>query len=69
MDEHEWQVQNAARLRQALQRPEVRAELLELLGADDADRRSRRRRAAARAELAGLEVRWRIEEDTDAWEA
>jgi hypothetical protein len=69
LDEQEWQARNAARLRRALQRPEVRAELLALLGTDDAERRRRRRLAAAQAELADLELRWTPGEDADAWEA
>ena len=67
MDETEWIAANAARLGRALARPQVRAELLALLGTDDAERRRQRRLAAARAELVGLELRWRIGEDEDAW--
>ena len=67
MDEAEWIAANAARLGRALARPQVRAELLALLGTDDAERRRQRRLAAARAELVGLELRWRIGEDEDAW--
>ena len=67
MDERQWRTQNAARLRRALQRPQVRAEVLAQLGMDDVRRRARRL-AAARAELAGLELRWKVEEDEDAWE-
>ena len=67
MDEAEWIATNAARLGRALARPQVRAELLALLGTDDAERRRQRRLAAARAELVGLELRWRIGEDEDAW--
>ena len=67
MDEAEWMAANAARLGRALARPQVRAELLALLGTDDAERRRQRRLAAARAELVGLELRWRIGEDEDAW--
>ena len=69
MDEAEWMAANAARLGRALARPQVRAELLALLGTDDAERRRQRRLAAARAELVGLELRWRVGEDEDAWEA
>lgn len=65
MDEHEWRQRQAARLRRALQRPDVRAELLALLGMDDGRRRARRL-DAARAELAGLELRYRLGEDDDA---
>jgi hypothetical protein len=67
VDEAEWIAANAARLGRALARPQVRAELLALLGIDDAERRRQRRLAAARAELVGLELRWRIGEDEDAW--
>jgi hypothetical protein len=67
VDEAEWMAANAARLGRALARPQVRAELLALLGTDDAERRRQRRLAAARAELVGLELRWRIGEDEDAW--
>ena len=67
MDEATWIAANAARLGRALARPQVRAELLALLGTDDAERRRQRRLAAARAELVGLELRWRIGEDEDAW--
>jgi hypothetical protein len=64
--EQEWITANAARLGRALIDPAVRAELLALLGTDDAERRRQRRLDAARVELAGLEVRWSIGEDTDA---
>jgi hypothetical protein len=67
VDEAEWIAANAARLGRALARPQVRAELLALLGTDDAERRRQRRLAAARTELVGLELRWRIGEDEDAW--
>jgi hypothetical protein len=66
VDEHEWQQRQAARLRRALERPEVRAELLALLGTGDDGRRRARRLDAARAELAGLELRWTLTEDDDA---
>ena len=69
MDEQAWRAQQAARLRRALERPEVRAELLGLLGMGDDGRRRVRRLDAARVELVGLELRWRIGEDEDAWEA
>jgi hypothetical protein len=69
VDEAEWIAANAARLGRALARPQVRAELLALLGTDDAERRRHRRLAEARAELAGLELRWKVGEDEDAWEA
>jgi hypothetical protein len=59
-----WQARNAARIRRALARPEVRAELLALLGMDDARQRERRL-AAARAELDALTLRWRDLEDQE----
>jgi hypothetical protein len=67
--ERAWRAQQAARVRRALERLEVRAELLALLGMGDDGRRRVRRLDAARVELAGLELRWRIGEDEDAWEA
>jgi hypothetical protein len=69
VDEQAWRAQQAARLRRALERPEVRVELLELLGMGDDGRRRARRLDAARVELAGLELRWTLGEDEDAWEA
>ena len=69
MDEAEWLAANAARLGRALARPQVRAELLALLGTDNAERRRQRRLDAARVELSGLELRWRFGEDEDTWEA
>jgi hypothetical protein len=69
VDEQAWRQRNAARLRRALQRPEVRAEVLALLGMGDDGRRRARRLDAARVELAGLELRWRLGEDEDEWEA
>jgi hypothetical protein len=69
VDEREWRARQAARVRRALERPEVRAELLELLGMGDDGRRRARRLQAARVELAGLELRWTLGEDEDAWEA
>lgn len=63
VDEQAWQQRNATRLRRALQRPEVRAEVLALLGMEDDGRRRARRLEAARAELVGLELRWRLGED------
>jgi hypothetical protein len=65
----EWIKRNAAQARRALLNPGVRAELLALLGTDDSEQRQARRLAAARAELAGLELRWRFGEDEDTWEA
>jgi hypothetical protein len=61
MDEQQWIDANAARLREALAAPQVRADVLAQLGADD-DRRRERRLEAARLELAGLELRWRLED-------
>jgi hypothetical protein len=61
-----WIERNADQARRALVDPAVRAELLALLGTDDAERRRERRLEAARAELAGLELRWTPGEDTDA---
>jgi hypothetical protein len=65
VDEQAWRQQQAVRIRRALERPEVRAELLALLGMGDDGRRRTRRLEAARAELADLEIRWRLE---GAWE-
>jgi hypothetical protein len=67
VDEAEWIDANAARLGRALARPQVRAELLALLGTDDAERRRQRRLAAARVELASMELRWKLAED-EVWE-
>jgi hypothetical protein len=61
-----WIERNADQARRALVDPAVRAELLALLGTDDAERRRERRLEAARAELAGMELRWTPGEDTDA---
>jgi predicted nucleic acid-binding protein len=58
-----WVERTAADLGRTLADPAVRAEVLALLDGHERDRA--RRLAAARAELAGLEVRWRLEE---AWE-
>jgi hypothetical protein len=65
VDEQAWRQRNAARVRRALASPQVRAELLALLGMGDDGRRRTRRLEAARAELADLEIRWRLE---GAWE-
>jgi hypothetical protein len=67
VDEAEWIAANAARLGRALARPQIRAELLALLGTDNAERRRQRRLAAARAELASMELRWKLAED-EVWE-
>lgn len=70
MDEWEqWIERNAAQARRALLDAGVRAELLALLGTDDSAQRQARRLVTARAELTGLELRWRVGEDEDAWEA
>jgi predicted nucleic acid-binding protein len=58
-----WVERTAAELAGALASPAVRAEVLALLDGHERDRA--RRLEAARAELAGLEVRWRLEE---AWQ-
>jgi hypothetical protein len=60
-----WIQRNAAQARRALANPAVRTEVLALLGVDDSGRRRQRRLDEARRELAGLELRWRLEE---AWE-
>jgi hypothetical protein len=62
MDEQQWIDANAARLREALAAPQVRADVLAQLGTDDG-RRRQRRLEAARLELAGLELRWRLEDE------
>lgn len=67
MDEAEWIAANAAWLGRALARPQIRAELLALLGTDNAERRRQRRLAAARTELASMELRWKLAED-EVWE-
>jgi hypothetical protein len=67
MDEEQWIEQQAARLRQALATQRVRADVLALLGMEDEGRRRARRLEAARLELAGLELRWRLREDEQAW--
>jgi hypothetical protein len=66
MNEQQWVDANAAQARRALANTQVRAEMLGLLGGDDSGRRRRRRLEQARRELAGLELRWRLEEDP--WE-
>jgi hypothetical protein len=67
MDEQDWIEEHAARLREALARQQVRAEVLAAL--DGHERDQARRLEAARAELAGLELRWTLREDEQAWEA
>jgi hypothetical protein len=53
--------------RAALDRTDVADQIAALLGMDDADAKRERRLAAARRELAGMELRWRLEDE--AWEA
>jgi hypothetical protein len=64
MDEHDaiaaWIERTAADLLEALADPSVRARVLALL--DGHERDGPRRLEAARAEVAGLEVRWRLKE-------
>ena len=62
-DQDAWIARNAAQARRALVNPAVRGELLGLPGSDDGGRRRERRLEAARAELAGLELRWRLEDE------
>ena len=57
-DTDAWVERTAADLGLALADPAVRAEVLALLDGHERDRA--RRLEAARAELAGLEVRWRL---------
>ena len=64
-DQDAWIERNAAELRHTLADPAIRAEVLALLGTDDSGRRRQRRLEEARRELAGLELRWRLEEE---WE-
>ena len=69
MDEwEEWIERNAAQLRRALLDPDVRMELLALLGVDDSAQRRERRLAEARRDLASMELRWKLAED-EVWEA
>jgi len=58
-----WRRENAAKARRALADPAVRAELLALLGLDDEGRAQARRIEAARSELAGLEARWKVDDE------
>jgi hypothetical protein len=62
-DQEAWIERNAAQARRALADPAVCAELLALLGSSERDRA--RRLAAARRELAGLEVRWPLLEENE----
>jgi hypothetical protein len=64
----EWIQRNAAMLRQTLASPEVRDELLVLLGDDDPERRRERRLQEVRRDLASMELRWKLAED-EVWEA
>jgi predicted nucleic acid-binding protein len=57
-DSAAWVERTATDLGRTLADPAVRAEVLALLDGHERDRA--RRLAAARAELAGLEVRWRL---------
>jgi hypothetical protein len=61
VDEHEaWIQRNAAQVRRTLADPTVRAEVLALL--DGHEWKRARRLEAIRAELADLEVHWKLEE-------
>jgi hypothetical protein len=60
-DSAAWIERTAGELATALADPAVRAEVLALL--DGHERGRARRLAAARAELAGMEVRWRLEDE------
>jgi predicted nucleic acid-binding protein len=62
-DSAAWVERVAADLGRTLADPAVRAEVLALLDGHERDRA--RRLEAARAELADMEVRWRLEE---AWQ-
>ena len=62
-DTQAWVERNAAQLRAALANPQVRADVLALLGADDEPRRRERRLEELRRELAGRELRWKVEEE------
>jgi hypothetical protein len=66
-EREEWIRQNAARLRRTLASPQVRGELLELLGGDGPERRRDRRLEAARRDLASMELRLKLAED-EVWE-
>lgn len=57
-----WIEREAAKVAAVLGRPEVRAELAALLGAEDARRRARRLERA-RAELEGIELRVRLTDE------
>lgn len=64
-DSAAWVERTAADLCRALADPAVRARVLALLDGRERDRA--RRLQAARAELAGTEVRWRLEDEA-SWE-
>jgi hypothetical protein len=66
-EREEWIRKNAASLRQILASPEVRGELLELLGGDGPERRRERRLEAIRRDLASMELRLKLAED-EVWE-
>ena len=63
MTEQEWIEANAAMACRALANPQVRADVLVQLDTDDGPRRRARRLEAARRELAGLELRWKVEDE------
>jgi hypothetical protein len=68
LDEREaWTDRTARELALTLTDPGVRSRVLALLDGHERDRT--RRLQAARVELAGLEIRWKVEEGEDAWEA
>jgi hypothetical protein len=67
-EREQWIRENAARLHRTLADPEVRAELLALLGVDDEGWRREQRLQVVRRELASLELRWKLAED-EVWEA
>jgi hypothetical protein len=65
-DVQAWIEHNAARIRDALADPAVRADVLGLLGGCDDDRRRERRLQEVRRELEELELRWKV---GDEWTA
>jgi hypothetical protein len=66
VDEQAWVERTADQLALTLADPAVRAELLTLLAGTDDERQRQRRLAAARQELAALEVTWPLlEEESD----
>ena len=62
-DAQAWIERNAARLRDVLADSQVRADVLTLLGGCDAKRKRERRLEEVRRELAGLELRWRMDDE------